>query len=308
MHTMVIPLGTASALPAHGRYLSSVALWRAGRILLFDCGEGAQYRIKDADLKRSRVDAIFITHLHGDHCFGLPGFLATLGMMQRKDPLLVVGPEGVEEFGLLPGLGAEHLPYELTFRTLPDDAGRTTVMQTDDFTVTARPLDHRTPTFGFRFEEPSRPGRMQPERARDLGIREPEDLGRLQEGESVETPKGTVAPEQVMGAERPGVSFAYVTDTRPCQQGEELARRVDLLVHDSTFGMRNRARAIETAHSTAREAAGVARRAEARKLLLTHFSARHRDVTDLVREARTVFSNTAAAEELKRYDLKSGEE
>lgn len=304
MSATIIPLGTASAMPAHGRHLSATALWRGGRLLLFDCGEGTQYRIKEADLKRSRIDGLFITHLHGDHCFGLPGLLSTLGMLQRTDPLMVVGPEGIQAFGQLPGLSPESLPFELTFLALPAGAGRQVVLDAPEYTITARPLEHRTLTFGYRFEEKPTPGALDAERTRALGVRAPEDFGRLKGGEAVTTPDGTtVTPAQVVGPEQPGAVFAYVTDTRPCAEGVHLAADADLVLHDATFGMTHHARAVETGHSTAREAARLAQRADARHLLLSHFSARYADTGVLEQEARTVFSNTTAAEELQRYAL-----
>jgi len=308
MTPTIIPLGTASAMPAHGRHLSATALWRDGRLLLFDCGEGTQYRLRDAGLKRSRIDIIFITHLHGDHCFGLPGLLSTLGMIQRTDPLTVVGPEGIQAFGHLPGLGVESLPFELTFLTLPESTGVEIVEETPEYTVTARPLKHRTPTFGYRFEEKSKPGPLDPQRARSLGVSDPEDFGRLKEGQPVTTPDGTtVQPDEVLGPVQPGAVFAYVTDTRPCDEGVHLASHANLLLHDATFGMTHHARAIETGHATAREAARVAQRAGAQRLLLSHFSARYEDTAVLEQEARTVFSNTTAARELERYPLTPGD-
>lgn len=302
----VIPLGTASALPAYDRHLSSTALLRKGRLLLFDCGEGTQYRLVRAGLKLSRVDAIFITHLHGDHCFGLPGLLSTLSMLERTEPVVVAGPAGVESFSALPSLDPEGLSFPLTFRTLEPEVEHARVFDTDEVWVEARPLEHRTPTFGYRFQEKERPGQLFPEKARALGATEYEHFRRLKRGEAVELEDGRVVmPEEVLGPPRPGASFAYVTDTRPAPGGVALAEEASLVYHDATFGSEYEERAEKTGHATAREAAGVARRAGAERLLLGHFSARYEDPDVLAEEARTVFSNTEVAEELKRYPLKS---
>jgi len=305
MTTDVIPLGTASALPTEDRHLSSVAIERKGRVLLFDCGEGTQYRLMHADLSRVRVDAIFVTHLHGDHCYGLPGLLSTLALQQRRDPVtLVLPPGGRAMLDAFPGDAPDDLPFPLRIMEIGDDLSRSVVYETDEFTVEARPLDHRGFTMGFRFEERTRPGRFQPENARALGVPEGPAFGQLQEGESVITADGTtVRPEQVTGPPRPGISVAYVTDTRPCDGGRALADDADLLYHDATFADDHQERAKKTGHSTARQAATVARDAGAERLLLGHLSARYPDPTPLMREAQSVFSDAEIAEELRRYAL-----
>lgn len=305
MITEVVPLGTASAIPAYGRHLSATALRREGRVLLFDCGEGTQYRLPEAGLKRSRVDAIFITHLHGDHFYGTMGMLSTMALLHRTDPLTLVGPRGVAAIlEQMPGLGSESLPFRVDFVELGEGFGRATVYETDAVTVTARPLDHRVFTVGYRFEEKPRPGRLFPEKARALGATEHHQFRRLKAGEPVTVDAGNVVrPEDVLGPERPGVSFAYVTDTRPCEEGVALAREADLVYHEATFAHPLQENAVETGHSTAREAALVARDAGAGRLLIGHFSARYRNPDVLADEARAVFQNTEAAQELKRYVL-----
>ncbi|MFB6278988.1 MAG: ribonuclease Z [Salinibacter sp.] len=305
MITTVIPLGTASALPTEERHLSSVAVERKGRVLLFDCGEGTQYRLLHADLPRVRVDALFVTHLHGDHCYGLPGLLSTLALQQRDDPVTLVVPSGGRAMlEAIPGGGPEEVPFPLRIREVGADLTHTVVYETDEFTVEARPLDHRGFAMGFRLEERARPGRFQPEQARALGVPEGPAFGRLQDGTPVTVADGsTVQPEQVLGPSRPGISFAYVTDTRPCEGGRALAENADLLYHDATFADDHRDRAETTGHATARQAATVARDAGAKRLLLGHLSARYPDPAPLEREAQSVFSEAAVAEELRRYEL-----
>ncbi|PEN13419.1 ribonuclease Z [Longibacter salinarum] len=307
MQTTVIPLGTAGAVPIRDRHLSAVAVERKGRMLLFDCGEGAQYRLLHAGLNRARVDAIFITHLHGDHIYGLPGLAATIGQLHRHEPITVIGPEGLNRFlSAAAGVSEQEMPYGLSVMEL-DPASTVdgaVVYETDEFVVTARPLQHRIPTVGYRLEEKPRRGRFHPERARELGVTDPRDFGRLHKGERVTMSDGhVVEPEQVVGPERPGISFAYCTDTRPCAGSRQLSRDVDLVIHDATFAHELQEQAVETGHSTAREAAEVARDAKARRLLLTHISARYESADQLVADARDVFPHTEAAIELKRYML-----
>ena len=305
MTTDVIPLGTASAVPTEERHLSALAIERRGRVLLFDCGEGTQYRLLHAGLKRTRVDAVFVTHLHGDHCYGLPGLLSTLALQERTDPVTLVVPSGGRAMlAAIPGDAPEDLPFPLRIREIEDGLTRAVVYETEEFTVEACPLDHRGFAMGFRFEERTRPGRFDPERARALGVPEGPAFGCLQEGESVTAVDGTtVQPEQVMGPPRPGIAGAYVTDTRPCDGGRVLADDADLLYHDATFAEEHRRRAKTTGHSTARQAAAVARDAGAQWLLLGHLSARYPDPAPLEREARSVFPASEIAEELRRYEL-----
>ncbi len=305
MQSEVIPLGTASAHPAHGRHLPAVALRREGHVLLFDCGEGTQLRLLDAGVNRARIDAVFITHFHGDHFYGLMGLLSTLGILERAAPLTVVGPARIEEIvRSLPGLERDWLPFETRFVELEEDFAHAVVYETGEVRVEARPVEHRVFCAGYRFEEKPRPGHLHPEKAEALGVTDYAHSRRLKAGEAVTLAGGhVVRPEQVVGPERPGASFAYVMDTAPCAAGRKLAEGVDVLYHEATFAEALAERAAETGHSTARAAATVAREAGAGCLLLGHFSARYADPAPLVEEARAVFENTAAAQELEKYIL-----
>ncbi|PSQ80943.1 MAG: ribonuclease Z [Bacteroidetes bacterium QS_8_68_15] len=305
METQIVPLGTASAIPTKERHLAATALWRKGRLLLFDCGEGTQMRLLQSGLNRARLDALFLTHHHGDHFYGTMGVISTLALLRREEPLVVVGPTGTEEaVRSMPGLANDWLPYDVEYRELPANFSPHTVYETDEFAVTARPVEHRVPCMGFRFAEKARPGHLDAEKARAMGATEHEHLRALKNGERVALENGeAVDPADVLGPERPGVSFAYVMDTCPCEAGRALADGVDLLLHEGTFGEDQKERSGETGHSTAREAAHVAKDAGAGRLLISHFSARYDTPAPLVEEAQAVFPNTAAAEELKRYVL-----
>jgi len=304
--TELIPLGTASAIPAQGRHLSALAVQRQGAVLLFDCGEGTQFQLIRAGLKRSRIDAIFITHFHGDHFYGLMGLLSTMALLHRTEPLTVVAPEGLEAIlGSLPGLVNDGLPFEVHFVEIAKGCDHAIVAETEVYTIEAQPLQHRVFTIGYRYQEKPRPGHLDVEKARAMGITDYRYYRDLKAGKAITLPDGrTVQPDEVVGPPQPGGSFAYVTDTQPCEAGIALARKVDVLYHDATFGQDLRGRALDTGHSTAREAAEVARRADAQQLLLGHFSARYKTLDTLVEEARAVFQNTEAAEELKRYVLR----
>ena len=305
MKTEIIPLGTASAIPTKTRHLSAVALRRQGRMLLFDCGEGTQRQLLRAGLNRARLDGVFITHFHGDHFYGLMGMLSTLGLLEREEPLTVVGPAGIEEIvSALPGLASGWLPYPIRYVELAEDFEHRTVLETDEYVVEARPLEHRTFCAGFRFAEKPRAGHLDAEAAKARGVTEHAHFRQLKRGEAVTLENGAVVqPGAVVGPERPGISFAYVVDTRPCAGGRQLAEDVDLLYHEATFCDDMQKRAKDTGHTTAREAATLAAEADAARLLLGHFSARYDTPEPLAREAQAVFPNAEAAEELRRYVL-----
>ena len=305
MKTEIIPLGVGSALPMADRHFSAMALRRAGGLLLFDCGEGTQRQLLRAKLAHARLDALFITHFHGDHFFGLMGLLSTLGLLQRETPLTLVGPAGLA--GMIetwPGLAQKWLTFPMEVLEVAEGAGKQVVLETTDFFVEARPLDHSTFAVGYRYEERPTPGNLDVDKARALGLTDYLDYRALKAGQAVTAPDGRrVEPHEVVGPDKPGGVFGYITDTRPCENGRLLARDADLVYHEATFTETHAARAAETGHSTALGAARLARDAGAARLLLGHFSARYQTAAPLLEEARAVFPNTEAAEELKRYPL-----
>ncbi len=306
MPTEIIPLGVASAMPASGRHPAALALRCEGKTLLFDCGEGTQMQLVRAGLKRTRIDAIFITHFHGDHFFGLMGLLTTLALLNRSKSLTVVGPPRIASVvSGLPGLAPEDLSYDIEYVELEEDFDEAVVWETPRARVVARPLKHRVFTAGYRWEEKPQPGHLDVAEANRLGVSEYADYRRLKAGETVTLPSGIVIrPEAVVGPPQEGSRFAYVTDTRPCDGGRAHADGVEVLCHEATFAEDLSEKAVATGHSTAREAAEVAREAGAARLLIGLFSARYSNPDALVAEARQTFANTEAAEELKRYVLR----
>jgi len=302
----LVPLGVSAAIPFGGRHLSASALRLQNDLLLFDCGESTQFRLRAAGLRTGPLRAIFITHLHGDHYYGLLGLLATLSLVGRTQPLTIVGPEGIRGFvESTPAIEARSRPFEIEFVELPTSFSGGVVFSTKSYRVRAARLDHTIFAVGYRVDVESAPGTLNVDLARELGVVDPVQYGRLKKGDAVIGVLGRVESGDVMGPPHKGASFAYVTDTRPCDGGVELASGVDLLYHESTFLERDRERAVETGHSTARQAAEVARIAGAAELLLSHFSARYRDGEAFEDEAREVYSNCRAAVELQRYDVEA---
>ncbi len=302
---IVVPLGTSSAAPTLTRHLSATAFVNQGYILLFDCGEGTQLRLQQCRLKHSRIEAIFITHLHGDHYFGLMGLLSSMALARRTARLVIVAPEALSRLvHLLPGIREEELPFPVEYVPLREGMAKAVVYDRPDLYVEARAVDHRVFSVGYRVQEKPRPPRIDAARARMLGVTDYTDFVALKRGQAVQGSHAQmVTPEEVLIPGSAPRAFAYVVDTRPCEGAVQLARNATLLMHEATFSEALRKRAHDTAHSTARQAAMVAKRAGARRLLLCHFSSRYRELDTLVAEARAVFEPAEAAEELRSYPL-----
>ena len=274
--------GTAGSVPTARRGLPALLLRAGGERILFDCGEGTQQQLLRS-VGLPELDAVFLTHYHLDHWLGLVGMLKTFDLRARERPLSIYGPPGLRRlFGVLrPLLGRTAYGVELVELDRHDE------VRFGTYVIASFPVNHRVEAFGYAFVEDERPGRFDPEAARALGVTSGPDFGRLQRGEVVDG----VRPEQVMGEPRRGRRLVISGDTAPSQAVEALAHGADVLVHEATFLEDERARARDTAHSTARQAAELARDADVRLLALTHLSTRYfpREVRD---EARAAFPNT----------------
>jgi ribonuclease Z len=307
----VIPLGTSSGKPTLHRNVSAMAVVREGEWLLFDCGEATQTQVMRAGLSPNRLAAIFITHLHGDHFNGLPGFLSTMGLDRRERPLALAGPRGIRQYlDVLARLKILYVNYPIDVKEFApadfrdSDSQSLLVYETPAYEVIAAPLNHRIFAIGYRVEERPRPGKFDVERARALGIPAGPLYGRLQSGHSIQLEDGRVIdPREVVGPPRPGKSVAYCTDTRPCESSVALGRNADLLIHEATYTEDLIEEAEDFGHSTASQAARIAERAAARRLLITHFSTRYPDSSPLLEEARAIFADTLMARDLMEVEV-----
>ncbi|WP_424777409.1 ribonuclease Z [Porphyromonas endodontalis] len=290
-------LGCGSALPTTKHNPSAQALTLRGKVYLVDCGEGTQLQIRRQGLHFGRIHTIFISHLHGDHCFGLPGLLSTLSMLGRTGELHIHGPEGLTEYidshrkSFLAECSYEIITHEHDYR-------KSEVIHEDpSLCVRSLPLSHRIPTMGFLFEERCA-ARHLDKPAVDFYQVPRCCYPAILLGESYTAQDGSIIPNNRLT--KPGRvprRYAYCSDTEYFPNLIEQVRGVDLLYHEATFGEDLRARLATTAHSTAREAATIALKAEVKRLLIGHYSSRYTDVTPLLDEARSVFPNTTAAQE-----------
>jgi ribonuclease Z len=286
--------GTGGSAPSARRGLPAILARLGGDRLLFDCGEGTQRQLTRS-IGLLDMEAVFITHFHADHWLGLPGMLKSFALRDREQPLTVYGPRGLQKLMAEMRIVYGRLPYEMKITELePGQAVRR-----DGYAIHPIPVSHRSPSaFGYALVEDSRPGHLDAKLAERLGVKPGPDFGRLQRGETV----NGVTSEQVMGPEREGRKLVLSGDTEPCEALKIAAHEADLLVHEATFTEEEAERARQTAHSTARQAAELAREAQVRMLALTHISTRYGG-GQLREEARAVFAETVAPRDFDTIEV-----
>lgn len=291
----VVFLGTASSRPTVRRNVSSVAVQREGEMHLFDCGEGTQRQMMRFGVG-FRVRDLFVTHLHADHYLGITGLLRTMSLQGRTEPVRVFGPAGGRKtLRTAVDLGGDRFTFGVTVHPLkPGDS-----VEYGEYRVEVFSTDHTRRSVGYAVREEERRGRFDVEKAERLGVPEGPLFGKLHRGEAVTLEGGrTVRPEEVVGEPRPGRSLVYTGDTRPCDSVREAGREADLLIHEATFGDAEADRAHTTGHTTARQAAELAAEIGARRLILTHLSARYSEQPHrLEEEARPAFPGVEVAED-----------
>lgn len=298
----VVFLGTGAAVPTAKRGLPAVLMVRGNEHILFDCGEGVQRQMITAKISLHKKMTIFITHLHGDHVLGLPGLLQTMALLDRQKPVDIYAPTGLSV--LLECL-RQTLQFQLTFEvTVHEVTNAGTICDTPEYTVTALPSNHAVTSFCYAFEEKPRMGRFHPEKARLMGIPQGEAWSQLQHGNTIVLPNGqTIKPQDVTDPPRKGRKVVYTGDTRPFETFPAFAADADLIIHEGTFDDALVENANRDGHSTASQAAGQAKAANAKKLVLTHISARYADSLLLLQQAQKVFPDSLVAEDFLELDL-----
>lgn len=300
-------LGTGAGVPSKSRNVTSVALKlldERNEVWLFDVGEATQHQILRTNIRPRKINRIFISHLHGDHLFGLPGFLSSRSNQGGNDPVTIYGPKGVEQFVKTTlKISESRLSYKINYVELSDEA---VLLDDKTFKVTSYLMEHRIDCFAFRIEEKDHAGELQVEKLKELKIPSGPIYGKIKNGEEVTLADGRVINgADFIGPAKKGRTIAIISDTRYIEKSIEVAKNADVLVHESTFSESEAKLAKNYYHSTCMQAAEVAKKAQVDKLLLTHISARYagKNAIELQNETREVFANTKVVRDFYNYDI-----
>jgi ribonuclease Z len=299
-------LGTGAGMPAKLRNVTSIALKlleERGAVWLFDVGEATQHQILHTSLKPRRIEKIFITHLHGDHIYGLPGLLSSRSFQGGESEVTVYGPKGIKEYiEMSLSLSQTYLKYPLSIIEISEGI----IFEDDQFIVEARLLEHGIPSYGYRIMEKDRPGTLLADKLIEAGVQPGPIFRQIKNGESITLEDGRVLdPNEFLGPEQKGRVVTILGDTRYCENALLLAKEADLLIHEATFSKGEETLAYDYFHSTTYQAADIARKAGCKQLCLTHISSRYdrNDWRELVAEAMETFPNTDIAEDFKEIHI-----
>lgn len=300
-------LGTGAGVPAKHRNVTGIALKlldERNAVWLFDCGEGTQLQILRSSIRPRKIEKIFITHLHGDHIFGLPGLLSSRSFQGGDEPLEIYGPVGVTDFVKTAlRISQSKLAYPLKFIEVTPESD--VIFKDKQFTVRCKLLDHRIQSYGYRIEEADHEGELQVAKLQALGIPSGPLYGKLKKGETVLFEDQEINGQDFVGQPKAGRIVTILGDTRKTPNSELLAEKADLLVHESTFNKNEEQLAKEYYHSTTHQAAEVAKNAQVKQLVLTHISARYlsKDIIQLENEAKEIFARTKVVKDLDCIDI-----
>jgi ribonuclease Z len=299
-------LGPGAGMPAKLRNVTSIALKmleERGAVWLFDVGEATQHQILHTSIKPRRIEKIFITHLHGDHIYGLPGLLSSRSFQGGETEVTVYGPKGIKEYLQVSlSLSQTYLKYPLSVIEISEGI----IFEDEQFTVEARRLDHGIPSFGYRIVERDRPGTLLADKLTEAGVQPGPIFRKIKNGETVVLEDGRVIePDKFLGPSQKGRIVTILGDTRYCENSRWLAEDADFLVHEATFAKGEEQLAFDYFHSTTRQAAEIAKQASCKQLCLTHISSRYdrQAWLELVREAQEIFPQTDIAEDFKEFNI-----
>jgi len=293
-------------MPAKLRNVTSIALKlleERGVVWLFDVGEATQHQILHTSIKPRRIEKIFITHLHGDHIYGLTGLLSSRSFQGGESEVTVYGPKGIKEYiEMSLSLSQTYLKYPLSIIEISEGI----IFEDDQFIVEARLLEHGIPSYGYRIKEKDRPGTLHADKLIEAGVQPGPIFRQIKNGESITLEDGRVLdPNEFLGPEQKGRVVTILGDTRYCENALLLAKEADLLIHEATFSKGEETLAYDYFHSTTYQAADIARKADCKQLCLTHISSRYdrNDWRELVAEAKEIFPNTDIAEDFKEIHI-----
>ena len=298
----IIFLGTGGSWPTVKRNVSSIAIKRGSEILLFDCGEGTQRQFQKSNLSYMQISKIFITHFHGDHFLGLPGLIQTMQLNDRDKPLHIYGPKGMEELtDQLLTLGY----FRPSYRIISHEVNNGDKIEFEDYNIHTLKVNHNVPAFSYCLLEHQRPGKFNKPKAIEIGIPEGPLFSKLQRGQSVTLANGkTITPDMVLGPSRKGRMIVISGDTKPCEELIEFSKDADVLIHEATFDSELEEVAKEYGHTTAFQAAEIAKKASVEKLFLVHISPRYLDSHALENEARKAFLRSFVPKDFHEIEVK----
>lgn len=298
----IIFLGTGGSWPTVKRNVSSIAVKRGSEIILFDCGEGTQRQFQQSNLSYMQISKIFITHFHGDHFLGIPGLIQTMQLNDRDKPLHIYGPKGM--VGLtnqLLTLGYFRPSYKIIAHDITDGEE----IKFDDYSISALKVSHNVPALAYSVKEFQRAGKFNKSKALKLGIPEGPLFSKLQKGQTITLPNGQkITSDMILGPSRKGRKIVISGDTKPCDQMIGFSEDADILIHEGTFDIRLQDIAKEYGHTTAAQAAEIAKKARVEKLFLVHISPRYLDYHVLEDEARSVFPHSYAPKDFQEVEVK----
>ncbi len=293
-------------MPAKLRNVTSIALKlleERGSVWLFDAGEATQHQILHTSIKPRRIEKIFITHLHGDHIYGLPGLLSSRSFQGGESQVTIYGPKGIKEYiGVSLSVSQTYLKYPLKVIEIEDGM----IFEDEQFTVEARLLEHGIPSYGYRIVEKDRPGTLLADKLQEAGVKPGPIFRKIKNGETVVLEDGRVIePNDFLGPSQKGRIVTILGDTRVCENSRRLAQEADFLIHEATFAKGEEQLAFDYFHSTTHQAAEIAKQAGCKHLCLTHISSRYdrQAWLELVEEAKEVFPNTEIAEDFKEFNI-----
>ncbi len=297
----IIFLGTGGSWPTIKRNVTAIAIKRGSEIILFDCGEGTQRQFQKSDLSYMQISKIFITHFHGDHFLGLPGLIQTMQLNDREEDLHIFGPKGIIELmkNLL-NLGY----FKPAYRIFSHEVNNGTILNFKDYSIKALKVKHKVTTLAYCFEEHNRPGKFNKPKAIAYGIPEGPLYSKLQRGKSITLENGKkITPNMVLGSPRKGRKIVISSDTKPCIKLIDLSKDADILIHDATFDSELEEIANKYGHSTAAQAAEIAKQANVKKLYLTHISPRYLDNKILENDAKKIFKKSFATNDFQTIEV-----
>lgn len=304
MNMEAFVLGCGGMMPLPYRHLTSVLLRRDGDLFLFDCGEGTQISLKRLNLKWKKIDAIFISHTHADHVTGLPGIMMLNSQVDRTEPLYIYGPPKVAEYV---ESSRKVLDMYINYPVIVKEITAPCIVhEGDGFKIRAFPLNHTKVCVGYTLEESNRPGEFNPERAEELKVPRGKLWGMLQKGQSVEAEDGKIVqPSDVMGANRKGRKFSFVTDTQYMPSISEEVRNSDLLICEGMFDDSCEDQAKEKKHMTSRQAGTIARDSGSKRMAMIHYSPRYNDkeLPTLLEQAKEVYPNAELTKDRMIFDI-----